>query len=105
MTQELQNLPHNILRDIARNDAADPRYRKAAVRLLLQAGSHMANIPDLVSLVSEVKSEIQAEHEVTDIVEQAVEEPIQVHPAAPAQVFGAPSASFTTSSMFRDDER
>lgn len=95
----LKDMPGAALRDIARNGSADPKYRKAAVVLLLRFGYKDVNHPDLVSLLAEVKEEQTAIGEVQDIVETAIEAPIQTPADELPDAPGPFRASFTTKSM------
>lgn len=72
--QQLQHLPGQILRDLARNDSAQHSWRKAAVQLMLEKGYPEASHPDLVWLVQEVKAEMDVKQEVEAIVESAIEQ-------------------------------
>jgi len=90
----LEEMPSNILFDIARNESASREYRKAAVRLMLKHRYPKTDHPDLLLLRQEVEAEIAAENDVQDIVEQAIEAPL---PAK--EEFGALKASFTTKDL------
>ena len=73
---DLTNLPQATLYAVARNESAEPRYRKAAVRLMLERGYPQVNHADLSSILADVKADMGAEAEVEDIVTQATEEPM-----------------------------
>lgn len=103
ITEQLAPFPGHVLRDIARNPSTDPRWRKEAVRLMLERGDKEVNHPDLVLLVGEVQTDLEARSEVQAAVESAIEAPIDpVVPPPPAPV-GPPSAGFTTKSMLQDE--
>lgn len=70
-------LTAEVLRDIARNEANSWEWRKAAVRFLLNQSHKYSGLDYLRELVSEIKEETQAEQEVLDIVESAMEEPLK----------------------------
>jgi hypothetical protein len=54
---ELQTYPDHVLRDIARNDAANYDFRMQAVELLVVRKSVFANHEDLLPLVEELRAE------------------------------------------------
>ena len=91
----LDGMPANILFDIARNPSASREYRKAAIRLMLKHGYQKTDHPDLFLVKQEVEAEMAAEQEVTDIVEQAIEEPLPVK----QEETGPFKAGFTTKDM------
>ena len=96
---DLDPLPGNVLRDIARNESADPKYRKAAVSIMFRKGYKEANHPDLSALLAEVKAEKVAEQEVEDIATTAIEGELPTAPAAVADEDEEPGpfkAGFTT---------
>jgi hypothetical protein len=92
---QIAHLPGEILFSLARNDAASPDFRKAAIELMLEKGCPQANAPELALLVSEVKRGQAAKLEVESIVESAIEQEIP-NP-------GPFRASVTTTSLGRPD--
>jgi|SRR5580693_654566 hypothetical protein len=96
----LGHLPGEILRDMARNESAPKEWRKAAVQIMLDKKIPYTSHPDIAWLVQEIQAESEARDEVESIVETAIEGPIQVHNAVPAQVPTGPfKASFTTANQ------
>lgn len=93
----LGHLPEFVLLALARNESADPTYRKAAVEHLIDKGflSH-AKHPDIDQIYRQVMREREAKDEVQAIVESAVEAPLD---EKPVPVKGPFRASFTTKSM------
>lgn len=71
------DLTPEVLRDIARNEAASREWRKAAVKFLLTRGHIFVNHHDFSELLAEIKSEQEAELEVQAIVESATERPLE----------------------------
>jgi hypothetical protein len=87
--ESTNHLPEFVLLALARNESAEPAYRKAAVVHLIEKGyTREANHPDLAAIVAEVLRERSAKDEVQSIVESAVE--------APLESVGPFKASFTT---------
>lgn len=84
------HLPGDILLSLALNDNAPYASRKAAVRLMYVRGDRQATAPTIESLLKEVRLDIDAEHEVVAIVEQAIEAPLPT---------GASVAGVTTKTM------
>lgn len=70
-------LTPEVLRDIARNEAAEWAWRKAAVKFLLSRDHSYANHTDLSELLAEIKEEQEAELEVMAVVESATEQPLE----------------------------
>ena len=91
---DLIGLPSAALYSIARNESAEDRYRKAAVRLMWIEKFPNVNHPDLAMILQEVKADLAAERDVTDIVEQAIEAPMPK-----AEETGPFKAGFTTRDM------
>lgn len=54
---ELRKLHDNNIRDIARNEATPYKWRKAAVEVLLERNSSMADHPDFVLIRREISKE------------------------------------------------
>jgi len=73
----LSSLTAEVLRDIARNESNSWDWRKAAVKFLINKNHKYAGLEYFTELVSEINSEKQAELDVQDIVETAVEEPLR----------------------------
>lgn len=73
----LSGLTDEVLRDMARNEAADKLWRKAAIKFLIDRKSKYANHPDFFSLYKEIIEERDAEREVEAVVESATEQPIK----------------------------
>src|ERR1700744_5805971 len=92
--QQLGHLPGDILLALAINDATPDRNKKAAVEIMIARGDRQAEHPALAALAREVRADITARHEVIDVVEQAIEEPIHI-PAAPPSL----RASVTTETL------
>lgn len=98
----LANLPGQILLDnIARNPACSKEWRKAAVEIMIDNKFPQAQHPELVGMVMEIMAERSAKKEVEDVVETAIEGPIQVDPVVPVQVkpAGPLRASVTTATL------
>ena len=70
----LENLPSNVLFDLARNESADPSWRKAATKFLLKKDPKRAEHIELKWLVHEIEKEEQAEKDVLAVVESAIEQ-------------------------------
>lgn len=112
--EQIEHLPDQILRDVARNDSSARSFRKAAVKLLMERKSSFADHPDFSFLAQEIREEKNAESEVHSIVETAIESSlpsvddldmvskeaevkVQTKPeSAPAGPF---AASFTTANL------
>lgn len=106
--EELASFPANILRDLARNESADPRWRKAAVLLMLEKGYKEVNHPDLAAILMDVRAEHEAKTEVESIVESAIESEIPEAHVEPTKIKTKPEpepsnpalkASFTTANF------
>jgi hypothetical protein len=69
----LSHLSPEVLRDLARNEAASKEWRKAAVELLLEKKHSHANHPELRQLVFEIKAEREAKVEVEALAAQSPE--------------------------------
>lgn len=92
-TESTNHLPEFVLLALARNESADPAYRKAAVEHLIEKGYiREANHPELTMLVAQVMREREAKDEVQSIVESAVEAPLE-----------SMKASVTTATMYADE--
>ncbi len=72
----LQNLTHEVLRDVARNESCSKAWRKAAIKLLMYRNHKYQYLPDFRELKEEISEEQTAEREVKAVVEQAIEAPI-----------------------------
>jgi len=91
--ESTNHLPEFVLLALARNESADPAYRKAAVEHLIEKGYiREANHPELSLLAAQVRKEREAKDEVQAIVESAVEAPLE-----------SMKASVTTSTMYSDE--
>lgn len=100
ITEQIQEMPGQVLFSLARNESASPEFRKAATEILLDRGFPQAHHPELVLIVHDIRKEREARHEVEAIVESAIEGEIPVAATVPA-----PSpfrASVTTASMQLD---
>lgn len=100
ITEQIQEMPGQVLFSLARNESATPEFRKAATAILLDKGFPQAHHPDLVLIVLDIQKEREARHEVEAIVESAIEGEIPS-----AAVVPAPTpfrASVTTASMQLD---
>lgn len=75
--ESIQHLPGHILLDLARNEAAPKAMRKAAVELMIANKFPQAKHPEVRLLLLEIEDENKARVEVQDIVETAVESPIE----------------------------
>lgn len=75
--EQLGHLPGDILLSIATNESAEPRWRKAAVELMLELKHPQVNKPEIAPLLAEVKKDRYAKDEVIDVVETAIEQPIE----------------------------
>lgn len=89
--EQLGILPGHILLTIATNESAGMRWRKAAVEIMLEHKCAEVNKPEIASILAEVKKDRYAKEEVTDVVETAIESPLEEH--------GAQKASVTTQSL------
>lgn len=87
--EDISGLPQATLYAVARNESAEPRYRKAAVRLMLERGYQQVNHADLSAILADVKADMGAEAEVSDIVEQAIEAPMPTAVSAHAAALNA----------------
>lgn len=76
---QLRGLSGDVLRDLARNESAEWRWRKAAVKLMLDKKFPQVNHPDLKDLVRDVQQDIDAHNEVESVVETAIEGQIPSH--------------------------
>lgn len=90
--EQIGHLPAQILLDLARNEAANRDWRKAAVQFLLDGKHPQAGHPELAGFVAEIQQEKTASNDVQAVVEAAIEDEFP----------GAPSASVTTSSLWQD---
>lgn len=109
--ENIKHLPAQVLFDLARNESASKEYRKAAVKMLVDAGHQKAQHPELRELFLEIKAEKDAEKEVESIVADAEPEDhapssvedITAVPLSKADVdsadFGYAKASITTASL------
>jgi hypothetical protein len=70
----LGHLSPEVLRDLARNEAASHEWRKAAVELLLEKQHPHANHPELRELVFQIKAEKEARVEVEALAAEAKHE-------------------------------
>ena len=91
--RHLLALPDSTLRDLARNECTTRDYKKFAVELLLSRKSPYAQHEDLRELVQELEVEL-------DGIQFEFPAPSDERP----ETNSAPSASFTTKSMFGDEE-
>lgn len=66
----LAGLSAEVLRDLARNEAASKEWRKAAVELLIKKQHAFANHPELRELAYEIKAEEDARIEVEALAHQ-----------------------------------
>lgn len=85
----LKAFPPEVLRDIARNDAADRQYRKAAFEILFSRKHPYAKHPDFRYLAQELEIELEG---------------IQFEFPAPSEGAGPLTAGVTTKTMFGDPE-
>lgn len=97
--EQFGHLPGHILYSLAANESAEWRFRKAAVELLLELKSDLANKPELAVLLAEVKTDRYAKDEVTDIVETAIESSLDDHKSAENEESGPHKASVTTETL------
>lgn len=98
--EQLGHLPGDILLTIATNESAEPRWRKAAVELMLELKHPQVNKPEIASLLAEVKKDRYAKDEVIDVVETAIEQPMPEVVTKPKEEgFGPLFASVTTKSL------
>lgn len=74
--EQLGHLPGDILFDLARNESAEWRFRKAAVEIMLEHGFPQAYKPEIAAVLNEVKEDQSTKEEVRDIVETATETPL-----------------------------
>ena len=86
----LKDFPEHVLLDIARNGAAMPQYRIAAVEIMMRNGFPKASHPDLVGLVQQLEIEM-------DGIQMVFDSPIKV--AGP----GPLTCSVTTATMTTQD--
>lgn len=86
-------LSGDALRDIARNESAPYRWRKAAVKMMLEKNFPQVKHPDLYLLVMDVKADQEAHSEVESVVESAIESQI---PTLGKQVVDAAKVEFHT---------
>lgn len=89
----LGTLSGDALRDIARNESAPYRWRKAAVKIMLDKGFPQVNHPDLYLLLMDVKADKDAHNEVESVVESAIESQI---PQVGKQVLEASKVEYHT---------
>lgn len=89
--EHLKSFPDHILLDIARNDAAELRYRLLAVELLQRMKSPRANHEDIRHLVRELDIEMEG-------VQTEFEFPITNVPAGPL------SCSVTTATLYGEEK-
>lgn len=89
--QHQKSLPDYVLRDLARNGAADRSYRKNAVEILRNRKSPFVRHEDLRELLEEIEAELEGIQ---------YEFPAPTEEIKPAASTGAPSASVTTQTMF-----
>lgn len=98
--EQLGHLPGDILLTIATNESAEPRWRKAAVELMLELKHPQVDKPEIASLLAEVKKDRYAKDEVIDIVETAIEQPMaETSTETKEKGFGPLFASVTTRSL------
>jgi hypothetical protein len=91
----LLQLQDYVLRDLARNGAADRSYRKNAVEILRNRKSPFVRHEDLRELLEEIEAELEGiQYDFPAPVEEVKKE----------SSTGAPSASITTATMFGDGE-
>lgn len=76
--EQIDHLPGDVLLSIATNDATPSRNKRAAVELMLEHEYAQAASPFIAHIVAEVKADLVAKTEVTEIVEQAAEKPLPV---------------------------
>ena len=69
----LSHLSVDVLRDLARNEAASKEWRKAAVELLMAKNHRHQNHPELRQLVFEIRAEQEARKEVESLAAQSPE--------------------------------
>lgn len=98
ITEQIQEMPGQVLFSLARNESASPEFRKAATEILLDRGFPQANHPELVLIVHDIRKEREARHEVEAIVESAIEGEIPATAPAPSPF----RASVTTATMQLD---
>ena len=91
----LLQLQDYVLRDLARNGAADRSYRKNAVEILRNRKSPFVRHEDLRELLEEIEAELEGIQ---------YEFPAPTEEIKPAASTGAPSASITTATMFGSTE-
>lgn len=90
----LADLTDEVLRDLARNDAASSYMRKEATRLLMARNSAYAKHEDLRRFAEDLEAEADAHKEVVAIVESAIEG--EIWEPASREENPALTASYTT---------
>lgn len=100
-SEEMKTFPAHVLLAMATNESATKYYRKAAVRLLLEHKSILADHPSLRELRMELREEDAAKQEVEAIVDNAMHEPEVTCPEPDKGPF---QASVTTKSLFQNEE-
>ena len=71
--QQFDHLPGYILFDLARNESAEWRWRKAAVEIMLEHGYKEAQRVEVSDLYKEILADRAAKSDVIDVVETAIE--------------------------------
>jgi len=74
--EQFDHLPGGILLDLAKNENAEWRWRKAAVEIMLDHKFPEANRSEISDLLREVLADRTAKSEVEDVVETAIEGPL-----------------------------
>jgi len=74
--EQFDHLPGGILLDLAKNENAEWRWRKAAVEIMLDHKFPEANRSEISDLLREVLADRAAKSEVEDVVETAIEGPL-----------------------------
>jgi hypothetical protein len=75
--EQFDHLPGDVLLSLAKNENAEWRWRKAAVEIMLDHKFKQSSHPDVAEILRDVLADREAHQEVRDIVETAIEGPIQ----------------------------
>lgn len=98
MNEHLSVLTAEVLRDLARNEAAGRAVRKMAIQLLIDKNHIYANHPDFRELRLEIQEEQEARYEVESIIAQVSRGDTEVEDVK-EENHGPFKASFTTKNL------
>lgn len=100
----MDNLTDEALRDVARNEAAERPWRKAAVKFLIARNHKFQFHQDFHDIRSEILEEKQAEAEVKAVVESVIEHPFSPESEPKYPEFSSESWADGYWEVYHDDD-